>query len=1061
MVDRIGSGPRTPLAACVLTLALTLALVGAGGCSRKSPADADAARGGATPHVDLTGVPLSSDLSPFLRGRGEGSGRIDQAGERKLALNDSLEIAIQRASTRRSAGDFLYGLWRAEPAGLLWIETATRYEYLLHRGDELEARLAALGDTVSAPAAHWFARDCREYGYGSRGEGYRRAAAHAGSLAPLDHAVAEQKVAMTEADGGEPLAAVQRLLPLVAPDGASGPRLRVREWYHITRYLHRADRLDDALHAAAKGLALADELASPSWHGRYLVLIASIRQERREAEAALDLLRHASEYARTQELPWLFLDATDRAAALAGSLGRPDLALEFDRRTLAHSLAMSDSLNVPRNLMNIANDLRLIGRLDSCLVYQEQARSWVEAYDDARNQAMLPMLEAEYYCQVGDYARVVELLSRAIDRASGASLAAEEVRLHIGLIRQQLELGRPELALRSVARLCQLRPAMHDQTPDQNLIADYETVTAEFHLGQGEYEVAAEALGRARSAVERRGGEGKRWNYHLVAGKLAQRRGDPESAVTEFDASLVAAETLGSPEQRAASRFQLGHCLLELGRFGPARDLFTATVGDGRFGASFRTRLSSLVFLGRTGNEQGRPDSALIHLARADSLVTPYTPADLMARLHFERARALRAVGRVAPAAEALRAARAELARADGAPTREFAIFTEHLRRELALEETDLLIDAGDDEAAMRLALAFLAADGTRPGDTAFQPRDWLAGKPGGTRLVVTLVGDRRSHAWHVGDGRVRHHDLPPRRELLRLSAPVLADYATPTRDTDPIAAARLTVAVLGPLAGGWTDGAALYVLADDVLQGLPWAGLATADGGRVLLDIGPVVELQLPPARPGLAGRSDGRLLAAGVNGTAGLPDDLAPLRHAEDEAATIAANWTAGPARACLGADASWSGLQAAGLASARIIHFASHAVVGGRGAALQLAGDAPGSSPTLAGIAAVPIVAELVYLSCCDGTRRRHVGAGTADLAGAFLAAGARGVIASSLRVDDASARDLAQAFYGELARDVEPASALRAAQQRVRAQQGRTHHPFHWAFSRLIESGRQDP
>ncbi|MBM4130061.1 CHAT domain-containing protein [bacterium] len=1057
--------PRPDSLSLPVALALALALA-AGACGRRttSPAGTIADPANVTTAIDLTGVPCSDELAQHLRAGTGAVAVLDTAGERRLALFDSLEIAIQRPATRSGSGDRLYALWRAEPASLLWLEAATRYEYLLHRGEELAADLAARVDSVRTPAAYWFAQDCREYGYGSRGAGYRRAAALSAALSRLDRALAEQKLAMVEADGGAPLVAVQRLLALLAPSEPVGPRLAVREWYHVARYLLRADRLDDALHAAAAGARLADALGSSSWRGRYLVLAASLRQERRESAAALALLRRASDYAQAHDLPWLFLDATDKAAALAGALGRPDLALEFDRRTLAHSLAMADSLNVPRNLMNLANDMRLIGRLDSCLVYQERARVWVQAYDDARNQAMLPLLEAEYYCQIGNYAKVTELLTRASQRAPGASLAADEARLHIGLIRQQLELGRPELALRSVARLQHLRAALHDATPDQNLVADYETATAEYHLGQGEYEAAAEALARAGVAVGRRGGEGKLWLYHLVTGKLAQRRGDLTAAATAFRSSLAAAEAEGSPDQRASSRFHLGHCLLELGQWQSARDLFAATADDGRFGSGFRTRLSTLVFLGRAHNEEGRAARALAPLARADSLITPYTPADLTARLRFEQARALRTTGAADRGARALRSAATELARTEGAPTREFAIFTEHLRRDIALEAAAARAAVGDDEGALAHALAFLGAGDPFAATVGFRPRDWLAAQPAGARLVITLVGETRAHAWYVDAHRTERYDLPARPELLRLAAPVLADAATPRREPDFTAAARLARAVLGTALDGWPADAPLHVLADDILQGLPWAALMTEAAGPALLELGPVVELQLrsaaadPVVRGRDAGTGGGLLLAAGVNGAAGLPEELAPLHHAEDEARAVAAAWRGGPARACLGDEASWPGLRTAGLERAAVIHFATHAVVSGGGAVLQLAGDAPGDSPTLPMIASTPLLADLVFLSCCDGTRRRHVGAGSADLAGAFLAAGARRVIASSMRVDDRTARDLALAFYEEFARGTDPAAALRAAQQRVRAQSERTRHPYYWAFFRLIESAR---
>ncbi len=1034
-------------------LLLVLALATLAGCGG-SPEPESVDLGPLT--VDLTGVPLSDDLASHVRASAAAVRGAATPADSLLALRDSLMIAIRRPESRNEAGDRFYDLWAADPSSLVWIETAVRCDYLLRRSDELDARIDALAATADGAAAHAFGAACQEYGYGSRGEGFHEAERHVDGLAVADRLLIQRKLAMTEADAGRPLAAVQRMLAAVDESRTASRLLEMRMWFFTARYLLRADRLDDALHAAAAGARLLDEGGSPAWRGRYLILVGTIREARRETDEALAILRRASDFGRDEDLPWVFLDATDKAAALSSALGDPERALEFDRRTLAHSLSMSDSLNVPRNLMNIAYDHRLVGHIDSCLVYQGRARTWVEAYDDARNQAMLPFLEAETYCQLGQYDRVAELLSSAVERSSAASLAREEARLHVGLIRQGLEMDRPELAHRSVIRLQGLRDVLHDDTPDQNLAADFETATAEFYLGRGEYVLASEALDRARDAVASGGGEGTAWRLGMASGRLAQRRGDLRTARTEFRAALDTALSIGSPDQQASSRFHLGHALLESGRFDEARDLFRSD-DDGGFGSGFRARLSSLVFLARSWNEEGVPDSTLVHVERADALITPFTPVDLAAGLRFESARALAASGRRHGGADEARRAARLLAGSEGAGSEELSVFNEHLRRDVAELEIALALDDGDADAALAAALGFLVA-GEDGADRDVVGR--IARGDAAQDLMVTFVGRDRSHAWRIVGGDVRRWDLPGRTGISDLVAPVLSDLSTPDRVPDVQALSALAQTVLGPvLAAPPAAGATLSIAADDHLRGLPWSALPIAAGGPVILDVFAVEEVQFRTDRRGAPGHVplDGLLMTAGVDAAGDGSRDLALLHHAEREASAVADAWTGGPVVRRLGAEASWSNLMAAGLGEASIIHLATHAtVVGGAGAVLQLAGDEPGESPSLRTIAETDLSAALVFLSCCEGTRRRHVGEGTSDLAGAFLRAGAGTVVASSLRVDDETALELAVAFYGSLAGEGDTAVALREAQRRVRDLDERRSHPYYWSFYRSIRS-----
>ncbi|MBU1073749.1 hypothetical protein KKG45_10925, partial [bacterium] len=592
---------------------------------------------------DLAGVPVSEQLALALAS--EAREAVSTAPSRRepwtgwagvLALGDELEVAVQRPASREEAGDRLYALWREQTRNLFWIQTAVRYDYLLRRERDLDAMIASLAADDSTSPAAAFARGNRFYGRGSRGEHFRTAAARATELDGFGQVLLTLKLAMVEADEGDCLEAVDRLLAALPGCRAGGPWLSMRVWYDIAVYLKRADRLDDAMHAAAAGMGACRATGSAYWWGRFLILSATLREARRETDAALALLEESSRFGETHDLPWIFLDGTDRAASLCSDLGDATRALHFDLRTLAHSIAVGDSLNAPRNMMNIADDYRLQGRLDSCLVYQERARRWIDAFDDARNRAKLPLLAAEYHCQVGNYAVADSLLAVARSRSSTASLAVDEADLLLGMIHQGLELGQPDLAYQAIARLGDLRKVLHDEQPDQNLVADYETATAEFLAGQGEYVLAHEALGRAAAAIARGGGESKAWRYHRCAGELALKRGDMKTAETEFTSCLDLARRIGNPGLEAAGRFHLGHYLLLSDRHAEARDLFTAVSNSGRYGGPFRQRLETLVFLGRALAREGRLAEAVAHLRRADALLTPHTPADLVALVRFE-----------------------------------------------------------------------------------------------------------------------------------------------------------------------------------------------------------------------------------------------------------------------------------------------------------------------------------------------------------------------------------------------------------------------------------------
>ena len=91
-----------------------------------------------------------------------------------------------------------------------------------------------------------------------------------------------------------------------------------------------------------------------------------------------------------------------------------------------------------------------------------------------------------------------------------------------------------------------------------------------------------------------------------------------------------------------------------------------------------------------------------------------------------------------------------------------------------------------------------------------------------------------------------------------------------------------------------------------------------------------------------------------------------------------------------------------------------------------------------------------AELTTLSACDtGVGKLQGEEGVSDLAEAFLAAGAKTVVASLWSADDTFASALMERFYQRLALGEETSSALRGAKLDLLAKYGEQVSPFYWA------------
>ncbi|HSE28326.1 MAG TPA: CHAT domain-containing protein [Gemmatimonadales bacterium] len=155
-------------------------------------------------------------------------------------------------------------------------------------------------------------------------------------------------------------------------------------------------------------------------------------------------------------------------------------------------------------------------------------------------------------------------------------------------------------------------------------------------------------------------------------------------------------------------------------------------------------------------------------------------------------------------------------------------------------------------------------------------------------------------------------------------------------------------------------------------------------------------------------------------------------------------------------VGRDATEAWLKRHPLERFRVIHVASHAVVGEEWASRTAIALAPGGGEdgfvTPAELAALPIAADLVVLSACRTARGMTVrGEGVLGLTAPLLAAGARAVIATGWDAPDEGMVRLSERLYDELAAGVPAGEAVRRAKLAARAA-GRPARE--WAAFRLM-------
>jgi CHAT domain-containing protein/Tfp pilus assembly protein PilF len=357
--------------------------------------------------------------------------------------------------------------------------------------------------------------------------------------------------------------------------------------------------------------------------------------------------------------------------------------------------------------------------------------------------------------------------------------------------------------------------------------------------------------------------------------------------------------------------------------------------------------------------------------------------------------------------------------------------------------------------------------------------------------LVEFFLGDERSFVWVVSAQDVVSAQLPPRRVVEAAAARLHRAWSDPAGSEAGVqAAASLSRMVLGPVAPA-LRGKRLVVAADGALHQIPFAALPMPGSGRPLLrdhevvavpsastvallrtprvngrEGGPEVAVLADP----VFGPDDSRLRGRGVVKVASVESDLLrsledtglrrlePLAATRREAQAIATH--AGEARtfSALGFEASRATALGPEVARARVVHFASHALLDPKrpelsGIVLSLLDPQGKSQPgflSVGDVSRMHLAAELVVLSACrTGLGKEVRGEGPLGLTRGFMHAGAPRVVASLWKVSDQATAALMDRFYRALlVEQLPPAAALRTAQLELRAQR-RFSAPFAWA------------
>lgn len=734
--------------------------------------------------------------------------------------------------------------------------------------------------------------------------------------------------------------------------------------------------------------------------------------------------------------------AQEALTAGRGAVARADAERALDRaralgesylEACAHSLHAA-ALRVSGDLDDAIDDLRTAVAIEDRI-----AARWERDRDRAALAAAFEARAAQRSVE-GDYERTLDDLAAAVESWRAVDSRDDEGRCLVRLAGVQTELARFADAESSLAVALD-RFASPGVSRARALLA-----LAVCLLDQDRTGEALAALDRARAMIDR---ATDRAGAAAIALQLARARfeaGQPTAADHDAARALVLLGGDGDPLSRALAWTTRGDVSAALGEDAKAVAFYERALESGAEHAEARWRAHT--GLGRVA-ERTDPEAAIAHYRVAVD--------DLERMRDLLRAPDLRVRALAERRVPYFRAARLHARRGEHADA--FAMVSAlHAR---TLWELQAPGARGKDVTPRRLALH----GRVQPSLAAVQNA-----LGAGELLLCFGVGDDGALCLVVSRRRVRELELALGAAALgdltdRLLEPV-RDLASGRVDAGNLrfpvdAAAALFESLIEPLDLG--PARRLLIVADGPLRRVPFAALVTH---RELRPVDPSVpyaqyhgceylierrEIAMLPIAALLETRVVLGPPRSGPALVVGAPEGLPGAVH---EARAVARELGVRP---LLGSQAT-KGACVAAFANAPIAHLALHAVLDGRRPDRSRLQVAPGQSGdgwiTVGDIERAGLASPVVVLSGCDTAGRPSSSEGLLGLSRAFLAAGARTVVATAWPVDDAASARLMVDFHRALAeRRGDAVAALREAQlsmlRRGRSEGLAIAHPFFWA------------
>jgi len=963
--------------------------------------------------------------------------------------------------SRAVAEDSLWTLLSGNPDHLLWIEAVfIRSLYIkdLERYEPLFAR-AVSADSSSAVALYISSWQNRRHDPQAE-DAYFKAGERSHELDPLSRVWLEQRQALLDSRRGRNLKALTHLEDTMKEAWAAGGLpLAACWWFNISKVTRRLGWLDDALVAAQLAVECASRDGDTIQEIRGYLSLGRVHQDRAEYTAAATAAMTSQQLAVAGGHNRWAQDASRLLANIFDSRGDLNETLAQTRKLRAMSMAAADTPSIICADLGIALYHMNLGDADSAYIWLDHAEELNAAGTWHEYGIRVAFLRWGFYLQDGKFAQADSVLASV----QGIIPAKGRRQMVFEMIEQGFSTGRPDLIYRSIEQ------ARRDSTimindPNFNAEQDLAHLAARFHARQGEFQLAMQELAIAAELVSAGTSLHGHWDHQDCRGRVAELSGDLEGAIEHHRSALEIATRMQVPNLQDRSRICLGELLIQTGQVADARRLFAEVQET----SEYWTRLTTSLLLGCTEAAAGQHEQALLLFETTDAYLQESAPVDLRARLQLEKARSLIQLGRDEEAIEELE--EVDLvpgAGVTGMSSEVYRSFHRPLHRDIAELKINLRVSQGEGNSGHRLALETLAIAeasrwridpaGPEPDAAAIEELSIAPGSP----ILAYFVGRDHIFCWVGTADGWSVVEIPDRDGLLNLIQDVQTDMESPDRPVNWGDVRDLSRILLDPVDSVWAEDATLYLVAPGPMAGLAWPAMPLADVDpeeTLAIQRGPLVHLTSMISGPVVTPLdepmiSEPSFLALGVDD----PGQDNRLKYAENEARAVAELWRDHPVMLLTGENAAWSRIKAMGVGQFSVIHVASHAVVsqGLPGCStLRLAGSDTERPITIPEVRALDLDADLVFLSCCEGARLgMDRGSGLDSFTRAFQQAGARSVIASTNRVDDEAARELALEFYRHREEGRSQAVPLRSAQLLIRGDRSKWEHPFYWAYYQL--------